>query len=95
MYRKSIVHKSIRTGYGLIARTVDTKDNDSVSTADARTQYGIPKHRGDGLIVMNFYPKVKVEPERCKGAVTKPLEKLKNMTVAASFNSGIRVSFVV
>lgn len=67
MYRKSIVHKSIRTGYGLIARTVDTKDNDSVSTADARTQYGIPKHRGDGLIVMNFYPKVKVEPERCKG----------------------------
>ena len=47
MDRKSIVHKCIRAGYGSIARTVDTKDNDSVFVSTPDTQYGIAKHIGD------------------------------------------------
>lgn len=53
MSRKSIVHRSIRVVDGSIARTVDGKDDNSVSvpvsTEDAGTQYMIPKHIVDGF----------------------------------------------
>jgi hypothetical protein len=46
MFRKSIVHKSIRTSDRSITRTIDVKGDNSVLvlTEDARTQYTIPKH---------------------------------------------------
>ena len=46
MSRKSIVHSSIRIIGGSIARTVDGKDDSSVSvsTEDTWTRYMIPKH---------------------------------------------------
>jgi hypothetical protein len=98
MSRKSIVHRSIRIIEGSIARTVDGKDDSSVSvsTEDTWTQYMIPKHIVGGFDHHEFlFESRDAGTKEVQKSVMEALEKSGNRMMATSLNRGICISFAV
>jgi phage terminase large subunit-like protein len=96
MSRKSIVQRSIRIVDWSIARTVDGKDDNSVSvsTEDTWTRYMIPKHIASRFDYHEFlFESREAGTREVQKGVPEALEKSGNTTVAASLNRGICVSF--
>ena len=98
MSTKSIVHRSIRIIDASIPRTIDGKDDSSVSvsTEDAWTPYMMPKHIVGGFDDYEFLFESREDgtKEIQKGA-TDSLEKPGNRMMAASLNKRICVTFAV
>ena len=99
MSGKSIVHRFIRLIDWSIVRTVDGKDDSSVSvsTEDTRTQYVIPKPIVGGFDHHEFLfeSREAVTTKEVQKGVTESLEKSENRVMAASLNRRICVTFAV
>ena len=98
MSSKSIFQRSIRIVDRAIERTVDGKDDNSVSVSseDAWTQCMIPKHIVGGFHHHEFlFESREAGTREVQKDVTEALGKSGNRMMAASLNTRICVSFAV